>query len=315
MESKKTNLLSSKTLDYFLCLTETMNYTKAAQKLGISQPALTQQIKKIEKTIGTPLFYSIGKKLHMTEAGYTMVKLTNSVYNLLNDANDEIQQITKANEGIIQIGMLSSIEDKAFIDFFSHYYTLHPRIKIVLSMLSREEIWDQLENNVIDLAIMYLPDDRIKNWKVYNKRKIADEELLFLHQDETIKDKKAVKLKDTLNYHWVVYPKGYYIHDILENKFTESSIDFPHIAGYFSTPAQLRRFSGKTGAYTALPKSYIEANRPKEGHYTVPFDPSIYYQLAFVYRKDKEMIPRITTFLDEFDRYTKEKDYAARLKE
>ena len=62
MKTKQENIFSSKTLSYFLQLAETMSYTQAAQILGITQPALTQQIKKLERTVGAPLFYSVGKK-------------------------------------------------------------------------------------------------------------------------------------------------------------------------------------------------------------------------------------------------------------
>ncbi len=56
MKTKQENIFSSKTLSYFLQLAETMNYTQAAQLLGITQPALTQQIKKLERTVGRPCF-------------------------------------------------------------------------------------------------------------------------------------------------------------------------------------------------------------------------------------------------------------------
>ncbi len=66
MKSKQESIFSSKTLTYFLQLSETMNYTQAAPfKLGITQPALTQQIKKLERTVGARLFYSVGKKLRL----------------------------------------------------------------------------------------------------------------------------------------------------------------------------------------------------------------------------------------------------------
>ena len=80
MKTKQENIFSSKTLSYFLQLAETMSYTQAAQILGITQPALTQQIKKLERTVGAPLFYSIGKKLHLSDAGYTMLDATHQIY-------------------------------------------------------------------------------------------------------------------------------------------------------------------------------------------------------------------------------------------
>ena len=91
--------MPSRSLDYFLQLTETMNYTQAAQILGISQPALTQQIKKLEKSIGAPLFYSVGKKLHLSDAGYTMLDAIHQIYETVSQATDQIQRSTENNQG------------------------------------------------------------------------------------------------------------------------------------------------------------------------------------------------------------------------
>ncbi|MFK5279139.1 LysR family transcriptional regulator, partial [Lacticaseibacillus paracasei] len=165
MKTKQERIFSSKTLTYFLQLAETMNYTQAAQLLGITQPALTQQIKKLERTVGAPLFYSVGKKLHLSDAGQTMLKSTHEIYEILNQTTDEIQQTTSATVGKINIGLLSSIEDSAFIAFIAHYYQLNPEVEVTLRMMTRHEIWESLENNQIDLAIMNLPDETIKNWK------------------------------------------------------------------------------------------------------------------------------------------------------
>ena len=122
MKTKQDTIFSSKTLSYFLQLAETMSYTQAAQILGITQPALTQQIKKLERTVGAPLFYSVGKKLHLSDAGYTMLDATHQIYETLNKAADEIQQTTSATQGSISIGILASIESSVFASFITDYY-------------------------------------------------------------------------------------------------------------------------------------------------------------------------------------------------
>ena len=198
MKTKQERIFSSKTLTYFLQLAETMNYTQSAQLLGITQPALTQQIKKLERTVGAPLFYSVGKKLHLSDAGRTMLKATHEIYEILNQTTDEIQQSTSATVGKINIGLLSSIEDSAFNAFIAHYYDLNPEVEITLRMMTRHEIWEALENNQIDLAIMNLPDETIKNWKPYASKKILDEQLLFLHHDNSLANRKRLHFKDTL---------------------------------------------------------------------------------------------------------------------
>ncbi len=95
MKTQQENIFSSKTLTYFLQLAETMSYTQAAQILGITQPALTQQIKKLERTVGAPLFYSVGKKLHLSDAGYTMLDATHQIY--------EIKQLMRSNNQQVRL--------------------------------------------------------------------------------------------------------------------------------------------------------------------------------------------------------------------
>lgn len=199
MKTKQESIFSSKTLTYFLQLAETMNYTQAAQILGITQPALTQQIKKLERTVGAPLFYSVGKKLRLSDAGYTMLNATHEIYGILNQATDQIQQATSATQGEINIGLLASIEDAVFEDFAIMSYQNNPGIRISFHMLTRKEIWEQLENNRIDLAIMYLPDDSIKNWKPYDSKKIISDDLLYIHHDEQLAKKRRIKFQDTTN--------------------------------------------------------------------------------------------------------------------
>ncbi len=136
MKSPQESIFSSKTLTYFLQLADTMNYTQAAQLLGITQPALTQQIKKLERTVGAPLFYSIGKKLHLSEAGVTMLEATQQIYEVLNVATDRIQEASDASNGKINIGLLASIEDAAFNSFIADYYEHNPQVQVTLRMMT-----------------------------------------------------------------------------------------------------------------------------------------------------------------------------------
>ncbi|KRL04586.1 LysR family transcriptional regulator [Liquorilactobacillus oeni DSM 19972] len=296
-----------------------MSYTQAAQILGITQPALTQQIKKLERTVGAPLFYSVGKKLHLSDAGYTMLDATHQIYETLNEAADEIQQSTDALQGEIHLGILASIEDRIFSRFAIEYYLLHPGIKITFHMLTRKEIWERLENNEIDLAIMYLPDESIKNWKPYQSKTILTEDLLFLHNRPEYFKKKNIRLRDTTENSWVTYPPDYYLHGALLEAYKNSMIDPPSAVAYFAKPEQLFEFANSTDVYTALPASFVRAHNytpnGKAKMHTAHFDPPIRFELSFIFRKGKDQIPRVANFLREFDDYLEKKDYDSRLTE
>lgn len=314
MKTQHESIFSSKTLTYFLQLAETMSYTQAAQILGITQPALTQQIKKLEKNVGAPLFYSVGKKLHLSDAGYTMLDATHQIYETLNRATDEVQQSTSPDLGEINVGILASIDTGVFFDFVIDFYERHPNVKLTIYSLTRKEIWEGLENNQLDLAIMYLPDGSIKNWKQYEIKTILAENLLFVHHNEKLKKRRKIKLKDTLSRPWVGYPVEFYVNNQLREAFRNENSDSPDFAARFTQPEQLLRFAKRTGSYTALPDSFV-ASRQKEatGLYQAQFDPAITFEMSFVFRKGKSEIPRIKNFFQEFDQYLIDKDYISRL--
>lgn len=313
MKTQQESIFSSKTLTYFLQLSETMNYTLAAQQLGITQPALTQQIKKLERTVGAPLFYSVGKKLYMSEAGRTMLDATKEINQVVNAATDRIQRTSESSNGKIQIGLLASVEDSAFCAFIAQYYQAHPDIEVSLRMLTRHELFEQLENNLIDLAIMYLPDSAIKNWKVYESKKIIDESLLFLHHNEALVGRKRVKMADASAEPWAGYPEDYYLSSLLREAFKNKLVDYPKVVAQFTTPYQLTQFSNRTGVNTALPNSFYQAHKDQIKAHAVAFEPQINFELAFVYRQHKNEIPRIKQFLDSFDEYLAKDDYLSRV--
>ncbi|WP_290034100.1 LysR family transcriptional regulator [Ligilactobacillus cholophilus] len=316
MKNTKGSFLPSKALDYFLQLTETMNYTQAAQILGISQPALTQQIKKLEHSVGAPLFYNVGKKLHLSDAGYTLLDATHQIYETVSSATDQIQRSTEMNQGSIDIGVLSSIENDVFTDFAVKYYQKHSEVNISFHVLTRKELWQKLEDNRIDLGIMYLPDSSIKNWKPYESKKIISDELKYLHHNDNLKKSVKISLKKTLKDDWVTYPKDYYLSNIINEFYKKQMIDSPNEVAHFTKSDSIYRFASEVGVSTALPASYVQANNNgiKKMH-TASFDPKIQFELSFVYRKGKEKIPRIENLLNEFDNYLAKKDYVSRLTE
>lgn len=313
MKTKQDSIFSSKTLSYFLQLAENMNYTQAAQLLGITQPALTQQIKKLERAVGAPLFYSVGKKLHLSDAGRTMLAATHDIYDTLNQATDEIQQASNANSGTIKIGLLASIEDSAFTGFISDYYLKNQDVEVVFLNMTRHEIWEHLENNQIDLAVMYLPDDTIKNWKPYESRKIVDEQLLFLHHSDKLANRKRVHFRDTVAQPWVTYPENYFLSHFLKEAYKNQLVDYPEVVAQFTTPYQITQFLNRTGVNTALPNSFYQAHQEQIHAHAVAFEPAVSFELAFVFRKGKDQIPRISQFLAAFDTYLSEEDYLSRV--
>lgn len=304
---------STKMLQYFLQLAQTMNYTKTATQLGITQSALTQQIKKLERQMGATLFYLEGKKLYLTDAGYTFKTAVQTMFATLNSAYDKIQTATQPDAGEIRLGLLSSIEGLVLTDFIAKYHEQHPHINFSLQMMTRSELWKALENNTIDIAVMYLPDANIKNWQPYTKQPLTQETLMCVDFSGTVKLDAPVALKNVPEDNWVMYPASYYLNDLLLEKFKNDLVGFPHAIAHLATPEQILMCTKAVAGTTALPTSFVNARHLQ--HQAVHFNPPISFELACVYRHEKANIPRMTTCLQAFSQYLSQKNYAQRLTE
>ncbi|UQS81488.1 LysR family transcriptional regulator [Bombilactobacillus folatiphilus] len=309
-----TKVFTSKSLSYFSQLASNLSYTKTARSLGITQPALTQQIKKIERNVGTPLFYSMGKQIHLTDAGRILLEAVQNVYGTMIKAIDNIQKSTLSSTGSIKIGLLSTIEDSVIEDFIIRYNDLQPDVVLETLLLTRHELWNYLENNQLDLAIMYLPDDSIKNWKPYISQKIMDENLILVNNNPKWSDQRTLHLKEITDQPWVGYPDNYYLTEFLSEQLKNQLVDGPHCVARFAAPDQILKFTREKDVYALFPKSYVLANESQITSQKNLIDASVSFDLNFVYRKEKANIPRISTFLKAWNNYLSDISYEDRLK-
>ena len=191
---KTDTILSAKSLRYFLQLVDTMNYTQAAQILGITQPALTQQIKKLERTIGAPLFGQMGKKLYLTEAGKEMKVAASQLLDTINSVVNNIQEFTQSDKGTITIGVLETLDITILRQFLTKFAEKYPNISINVYDFDYEDLWRELDKNMIDMAVMYLPDntkrDEINLHHQYEHQLIYHDRLVVLTHKNTVEANK-----------------------------------------------------------------------------------------------------------------------------
>ena len=302
----------SNSLRYFLQLIDNMSYTQAAQILGITQPALTQQIKKLERAVGSPLFGQMGKKLYLTDAGLKMEETAKALFSTVNNAVDSIQQYTKSDTGTISLGILSTIEARVIDQFLVKFNHKYPDITLHVGFYNRTELWDRLDNNQLDLAVLYMPDHNstVKNMKQYMAKQIYPEEVIFLTHDPEDEFNKTTQHK------WVAYPKDYYLPQIVRRFYAS---EFPNnelnTTVTFTAPYQLIKFAEQTDYNTYVSKSFYKAHKAEITLSPVKTKSETNFESCFIYRKNKSEIPRLVNFLKEWDKFIEEKDYDSRLED
>jgi DNA-binding transcriptional LysR family regulator len=191
-------------LKYFLAVAEELNFTKAAEKLFISQPPLSRQIIELENEIQAKLFIRNNKKVELTEAGKYFEKEVKSLFQNLERISVKTKKIAENISGEFRIAYISSIYSEVISELIKHLKVQFPYVNFKLFEVSTSKQIDALEQGKIDLGIIRSPikSPKIKSqlWfrdgfsVVYNKSLIQinsekeipnlkDETFVFFNKD------------------------------------------------------------------------------------------------------------------------------------
>ena len=306
---KTDTILSTKSLHYFLQLIDTMNYTQAAQILGITQPALTQQIKKIEHAIGTPLFGQMGKKLYLTEAGKQLQTGAIQLLGTINSVVSDIQEFTQADKGNIAIGVLESVDSDLLRRFLIEFNQKFPNITISVSYFNRKDLWYNLDNNLIDLGLLYVPETAKKSQSniqnQYEQMKVTQERLTILTHNSKFKAKRAYPVSKFLGKNWVLYPDSFYLTQLLKDKLgsklnAKNGLNVPLT---FTSTKQMVDTAQETDYETVVGESYYQLHQDEIDLTPVFLKGVPKFTTSIIYRKGKKEVPRIENFLAEFKKF------------
>lgn len=133
------------------------NFTKAAQKLHITQPSVSYAIKQMEEAMGLPLFHRLSKGVELTEEGKALLRYVSQSFSLLEDAENHIKDLKNLTSGEIRIGASDSLIKHDLLPKLNEFHKQFPGIRIRLSHGKTLDITERLKTGSIDCAIVHLP--------------------------------------------------------------------------------------------------------------------------------------------------------------
>ena len=188
-------------LKYFLAVAEELNFTKASEKLFISQPPLSRQIAELEEELQAKLFIRNNKKVELTEAGKYFEKEIKEIFQNLERISIKTKKIAENVSGDFRIAYISSIYSSIISDLIKHLKAQFPYVNFKLFEISTTKQIDALEQGKIEMGIIRSP---IQSPKIKSH-------LWFKDGFSLVYNKKSVQIKV---YSYLVLPNRKKIFDI-----------------------------------------------------------------------------------------------------
>ena len=143
-------------LIYFQAVAEELNYRKAAERLFISQPGLSRQIKQLEEMLGVQLFERDKKHVELTTSGYFLKGEVDFLINHLDSTKTQLKLIESGKVGELRIGFLGSASNRVLPDLLNRINAEQPMITTSLEELSNSMQVEMIQKDKLDLGFVRL---------------------------------------------------------------------------------------------------------------------------------------------------------------
>lgn len=258
--------------------------SRAAERVHVSQPALSRQIRLLEEEIGSELFHRIKQRIHLTDAGkFFLLKARQ----LLCDSEMAVQQTQEQFGGAkrtLRLGFLSPFLDDLIAPVVREFQQRHSRSKVSLFDLAPRAQLDRLRMGELDMGILANMED--EDAKQFEVRKLSRHRFIAaIPSDHRLSNKKSIKLADLKNDPWVSLSNAFF------PKRREFLIETCQQAGFTpritaemdSLPMMLAEIG--TGGGVGLMPAHA-AKLPHNGCALIPISsPEIYSELLLVLSK------------------------------
>lgn len=148
-----------RTLQYFVTVAEELNITRAAEKLHMSQPPLSAQIKKLEEELETTLFLRGRRQLTLTDAGQLMYRRAKEILRLADQTMEEIYAMGQGMRGTIAIGLVEGMAPDIAAEWFARFMKQYPNVRFRILDGSTDDLLEKLRGGLISLAVITAPCD------------------------------------------------------------------------------------------------------------------------------------------------------------
>ncbi|TWF80680.1 LysR family transcriptional regulator [Pseudonocardia hierapolitana] len=276
-------------LGYFVAVAEELSFTRAAQRLHMAQPPLSQQIALLEKEIGTPLFDRSRRTIRLTAAGAALLP---EARRLLTDLDETVRMVRSVGDGTVgrlAVGFVPSAINGVLADLLREFRATHPAVELTLREMAPDALLRAVHDRRLDLAVLYLP---VSDPDLDQRRLASEELLLALPEAHPAAAARAISLADVADEPFVL-PERHDVpglHAAVTALFTDAGVT-PRIAqrGVWLIQTVLGLVAAGTGL-AVVPSSATALRR--HGVLLRPLtDAAPRLELAAIWRRDNASSP------------------------
>lgn len=218
--------MADRRLQVFHTVARLLSFTKAAEALHMTQPAVTFQVRQLEEHFNTRLFDRTHNRISLTEAGQRVFDYAERIFELYGNMENAVRDLTGAVNGVLLLGASTTIAEYMLPGLLGDFKKRYPDVGIRLKEANTDAIVSMVENNMVDLGLVEAPVAN-KNLAVEHCR--MDPLVLICAPDHELARRTVFPLSELHQHPYICREEGSGTREVLLEALKAEGIDYRHL--------------------------------------------------------------------------------------
>lgn len=289
--------MADRRLQVFHTVARLLSFTKAAETLHMTQPAVTFQVRQLEDYFNTRLFDRTHNRISLTQAGERVFEYSERILDLYGEMDNSVRELTGEISGVLMLGASTTIAEYMLPEMLGQFKKKYPNLVVRLKVGNTDGVVQMIENNVIDLGIVEAP---VLNKKLQVELCRNDELVLVVPPKHPLSGKASVSLREIVQYPYIWREEGSGTREVIRDQLEHAGIN-PDDLDVVMELGSLEAVKGAVEAgigMTILSQSSIQKELRLGTVIAIPLEPRLTRPFSFVHQKQKFRLRAIEELLE-----------------
>jgi DNA-binding transcriptional LysR family regulator len=289
--------MADRRLQVFYTVARLLSFTKAAETLHMTQPAVTFQVRQLEDHFDTRLFDRTHNRVALTEAGRKAYEYAEEIFSLYAEMENTVKELTDDVSGALTMGASTTIAEYMLPALLRGFTLEFPDINLRLKVSNTEGIVSMVENSMIDLGVVEGPVSN-KNLLVEVCR--VDQLVVVVPPGHEIADRKSIPLEDVMNFPFICREEGSGTREVILDHMVKLGLDRNslNISLELGSPESIKGAVEAGMGISIASLATLEKELKLGTLVAVPLDPPMERPFSFVRQRQKFRLRAMEKLLD-----------------
>ena len=278
--------MADRRLQVFHTVARLLSFTRAAEALHMTQPAVTFQVRQLEDQFNTRLFDRTHNRVCLTEAGERVYEYATRIFEIYDEMESSIQELTGITSGSLTLGASTTVAEYMLPALLGKFKNEFDDINIRLKVSNTEGIVSMVEKNVIDLGIV---EAAVSNKHLLVETCLTDQLLLMVPPDHEFAHRETIHIREILELPFICREEGSGTREVINDYLLEqceSGAELNYSLELGSPEAIKGAIEAKMGI-SILSKATVVKELKLGSLVAIPLDPPLERPFSFVRQRQK----------------------------